>query len=554
MGKLTLKSLVLMLSFFLVTCNGVEDFLHCISTNSKANIEKYVHVPKSPKYSSLLKYAQKNSRWSNSTSALPRFLVAPCDEVQMKDIILCSKKFDLQVRVKSGGHDYEGLSFRSETPFIMIDLSNLKSIEIDMDSETAWIQTGVTLGQLYYAIAQKSKIHAFAGGLYPSVGSGGHISGGGFGTLLRKYGLAADNVIDARVMNANGQILDRKTMGEDFFWALRGGGGASFGVILAWKLKLARIPEEITAFTIRRKLDDGNIKLIHRWQNVAHQFPEDLFMRMIIQNPPPAVPRGKKIVQISFQGLFLGTANKFVPLINQSFPEFELGIEDCFRDPIENRSCTEKPCIKKECYQVPWIKSVLYFAGKTPKNSLQYLASTSNKKTSYYKAKSDFVTTPIPDKGWKIIKQMFLEEDSPLMILDPFGGRMSQISKSELPFPHRNGTLYNIQYLVNWKDNKQSEINKHIKWIRKLHKSMKPYVSQSPRAAYINYKDLDLGVNGEGYDYEQAKHTWGEMYFKDNFEKLAIVKSKVDPCNFFKNEQSIPLFLQDLNTNQEIGL
>ncbi|CDP12712.1 unnamed protein product [Coffea canephora] len=534
-----LKSLVLIPLFVLVTCNAFEDFLHCISTSSKENIEKYIHKPNSPEYSSLLKYAQKISRWSNSTSAFPLFIVTPYHEAQMRSIILCSKKLGLQVRVKSGGHDYEGLSYRCRSPFIMIDLCNLKSINIDLESETAWIQTGVTLGQLYYAIAQKSKTHAFAGGLCPTVGSGGHISGGGIGTLLRKYGLAADNVVDARVMDANGQILDSKEMGEDLFWAIRGGGGASFGVILAWKLKLSRVPEQVTAFTIRRKLDRNNIKLIQRWQNIAHQFPEDLFVRMILQNQAPIVKGGEKIVQISFQGLYLGTADKLVTLSSRYLPEFGIKVRDCFQDPTEIKNCKRKPCIKKECYQVPWIKSALYFASKIPKSSLQYLVSKRST-PAYYKAKSDFVTRPIPEKAWVLIKKMFLEEDSPMMILDPFGGRMSQICESKLPFPHRNGTLYNIQYLVNWKYNNQSESNKHIEWIRRLHKKMEPFVSQYPRAAYINYRDLDLGVNGEEYKYEEAK-TWGEMYFKDNFEKLARIKSKVDPSNFFRNEQSIPL-------------
>ena len=65
-------------------------------------------------------------------------------------------------------------------------------------------------------------------GICPSVGIGGHISGGGFGTLVRKHGLAADHVVDAYLIDVNGKILDRKSMGEDVFWAIRGGSATSF--------------------------------------------------------------------------------------------------------------------------------------------------------------------------------------------------------------------------------------------------------------------------------------------------------------------------------------
>ncbi|KAM3361769.1 hypothetical protein P3S68_016623 [Capsicum galapagoense] len=84
---------------------------------------------------------------------------------------------------------------------------------------------------------------------------------------------------------------------------------------------------------------------------------------------------------------------------------------------------------------------------------------------------------------------------------------------------------------------------KHLSWIRKLYGYMASYVSKSPRAAYFNYRDLDLGVNNKGNtSYAQAR-IWGEKYFKNNFERLVKVKTKVDPTNFFRNEQSIPPLL-----------
>ncbi|PHT29975.1 hypothetical protein CQW23_30474 [Capsicum baccatum] len=126
----------------------------------------------------------------------------------------------------------------------MLDLSNLNEIKIDLNEETAWVQAGATLGELYYAIAKRSKVHGFPGGVCFSVGTGGLISGGGLGALTSKFGLAAVNVVDARVMDVNGNILDRE-MNEDLFWAVRGGGGASFGVIVPWKLKLVRVPEKV---------------------------------------------------------------------------------------------------------------------------------------------------------------------------------------------------------------------------------------------------------------------------------------------------------------------
>lgn len=530
----------LLVSFlFFVETNAQQEFLDCIySQNSDKNIKKHIHFPNSPTYSSLLEYGQKNPRWLNSSSSHPIFIIAPKNESEIGAIILCSQIFGIQIRVRSGGHDYEGLSFRSDIGerFVIVDLFKLDKIFVDKNDETAWIQSGVTMGQLYYKIAKKGENLAFPGGLYPSVGSGGIISGGGIGTLMRKFGLAADNVLDARVMNVNGEIHDRESMGQDLFWAIRGGGGSSFCVILAWKVKLVRIPSKVTTFTVRRKLHGEAISLLQRWQKVSHKLPLDLFIRVLIQNKGIG---SEKIVQVSFQGLFLGRVGELVPLLNQTFPEFELVLKDCVQDPVVN-CATGLPCVKKECFEVPWIRATLYFASKRTNDSIEFLINrTMPKRKNYYKATSDFVKSPLPKEVWAMIRTMFRDEERPMMIFDPLGGRMNEISKFEIPFPHRKGNLFNIQYMVNWYDNSVNISTNKIKWLRELYEKMKPFLSHFPRSAYLNYRDLDFGKNDGEYRYSNSR-AWGEKYFDGNFERLAKVKSKVDPSNFFKFEQSIP--------------
>jgi FAD/FMN-containing dehydrogenase len=87
--------------------------------------------------------------------------------------------------VRSGGHHYEGLSYRSARP-----------------------------EELYYAVAKNNPEVAFPAGICPTIGVGGHFSGGGIGMMVRKFGLSIDNVVDAKLVNVNGEVLDRAAMGE----------------------------------------------------------------------------------------------------------------------------------------------------------------------------------------------------------------------------------------------------------------------------------------------------------------------------------------------------
>ncbi|KAL2474825.1 FAD-binding Berberine family protein [Abeliophyllum distichum] len=506
----------------LVSSDGHDDFLQCMSlqSNNHTSISNIVYTPNNTSYSSILNFSIQNLRFTSETTPKPLVIVTPVHESQIQPVIYCAKENGMQIRVRSGGHDYEGLSYASEVPFVILDLFNLREISVDAENKTAWIQAGSTIGELYYRIAEKSQTLGFPAGVCPTVGTGGHFSGGGYGALLRKYGLAADNIIDARIVDVNGRILDRISMGEDLFWAIRGGGGASFGVILAWKIQLVDVPEKVTVFTIDKTLDQNATNIVHRWQYIAHKFDEDLFIRILITRVNSSED-SKRTIQATFQSLFLGGVDRLLPLMQQSFPELGLQREDCT--------------------EMSWIESILYFAG-FPIESRDVLLNRTQPNVRYYKAKSDYVQKPISKNGLQGIWKLFFEEEAEeaVMILSPYGGRMDEISESAIPFPHRAGNLYKIQHLVYWEEEEVEATQNYINWIRKLYSYMAPYVSRFPRAAYINYRDLDIGVNNNGNtSYAQAS-IWGIKYFKNNFNRLVQVKTKVDPANFFRNEQSIP--------------
>ena len=495
------------------TINGLS-FLHCFAYHSPPipSTNTVVYTPSIPSYDSIHQYSIQNLRFNSSVAPKPQYIIVPQRPSHVQAAVICSKNHSLQVRVRSGGHDYEGLSYKSKTPFVIVDLINLRKVKVNLRRGTAWVQAGATLGELFYGIAKESSSLGFPAGTCPTIGVGGHFSGGGQGEMMRKFGLSADNVVDAILVKANGEIVNRESMGEDLFWDIRGGGGASFGVILEWKIRLVPVPPRVTGFNVVKTLEEGATKLIYKWQQIADKLQEELTIRIIITVGTNA--NGGKTIRASFQSLFLGTIDQLMPLMEESFPE--LGLE------VEN------------CKEMSWIESVLYLNGEKPGESIELLLDRShNLNKGFFKAKSDYVKNPISETGLEAIWKVMQIGEAGIMNWTPYGGKMSEISPSETPFPHRAGILFNIQYYSKWNEEGNVTEVKHLDWINKLYYFMTTFVSKNPRAAYLNYRDLDIGINTVG-TFAQAK-VWGEKYFK----RLAVIKGEVDPENYFKNEQSI---------------
>lgn len=492
-----------------------DSFIQCLSSKipPQISLSNVVLTPNDSSFQFSLEYPIQNLRFYSPSTPKPLYIVTPLAYSHVQATVTCCRQLGLQITIRSGGHDYEGLSYTSDVPFVILDLFNLRSIRVDLEDNSAWVQAGATVGELYYRIAERSPVHGFPAGICPTVGVGGHFSGGGFGTMLRKYGLASDHILDAHIVDVNGRVLDRGSMGEDHFWAIRGGGGASFGVILAWKVNLVHVPTTVTVFSVGRTLEQGATSLVHKWQHIGPNLDENLFIRVIIEAVGDA-SKGNRTIKATFNSLFLGRTDQLLETMEESFPD--LGLRSI------------------DCTEMSWIESILYFSVYPEGETLEALVNRKPEPKGFFKATTDFVEHPIAEPVLEKLWSWCLEEEKPILIMEPYGGRMEEISESETPFPYREGILYNIQYFVKWEDGDIVSSQRHINWIRSIYENMTPYVSKNPRGAYVNYRDLDLGKNDEA-----AK--WGQKYFKNNFERLKIVKGMVDPYNFFAYEQSIPL-------------
>jgi hypothetical protein len=494
----------------------------CLLSNGVTNFS----LPSSPSYTPLLDSSIRNLRFELPTVNKPAAIVVPATRRDLQRAVLCARNSSLAIRVRSGGHSYEGQSYTTQNrvPFALIDLSGLNRVRVDGASGTAWVESGATLGEVYRAVGRSSRALAFPAGSCATVGVGGHAAGGGFGLLSRKFGLAADNVLDAVLVDAGGRALTRDTMHGDVFWAIRGGGGGSWGVVYAWKFRLVPVPDSVTVFSVVRTGPTELVAgLVHRWQYVGPSLPDEFYLSAYIPTPTGRSSDGNH--SVSFTGQVLGPKRLAMSVLSRTYPELGLA--------------------ESELSEVSWLESAAKFAG------LSTVADLTDRQPGvgrYSKSKSDYVRAPISmQDAVKILRYMATGPAEGSMQLDPYGGAMARIGSAATPFPHRAGYLYSIQYGVSWKASDVDREDEYVGWLRSFYAFMAPYVTKNPRAAYVNYLDLDLGTNDwmnatGGTSSSSVGHaaSWGERYFLTNFGRLVRAKTRADPGNVFNNAQSIP--------------
>jgi FAD/FMN-containing dehydrogenase/DNA-binding HxlR family transcriptional regulator len=194
-----------------------------------------------------------------------------------------ARQRDLPVAVRGGGHSVAGWSVRDDG--IVIDLSMMKTIEVDPVGRTARAGAGLRWGE--FDTATQAFGLATTGGVHSRTGIGGLTLGGGIGHLMRRHGLTVDNLLSADVVLADGErVVASEREHADLFWGLRGGGGG-LGIVTSFTYRLHPVGPDILAGSVLWRMEDA-AEVLRRYREFAAAAPRELSTAVILRKAPMA--------------------------------------------------------------------------------------------------------------------------------------------------------------------------------------------------------------------------------------------------------------------------
>lgn len=226
------------------------------------------------------------------TTAAPSLVIQPGDAAAVAGALRDPAFSDISVAIRSGGHDPR--QHRNDRRSMIIDLKRLDDVEVlDPSRRLVRIGGGSTWGRVAAVLDRYG--WGLTAGDTADVGVGGLTLGGGFGWMVRRYGLAIDNLVGARVVTADGRIL--RTSADDhadLFWAIRGGGG-NFGVVVDFDFIAQPVAVVHFGSVTYHGANPGVV--VARWRDVMRHAPEELSSTLML---PPGTAGGPTPVTVAF--------------------------------------------------------------------------------------------------------------------------------------------------------------------------------------------------------------------------------------------------------------
>jgi FAD/FMN-containing dehydrogenase len=383
----------------------------------------------------------------------------------------------LLVSLRSGGHSLPGFSISDGG--LMIDLSRMRGVRIDAARQTARAEGGVTWGDFDHETQAFGL--ATTGGLVRQTGIAGLTLGGGHGFLMRKYGLACDNLLSVDLVTAEGRLLTAsEDENADLFWGLRGGGG-NFGVATSFEYRLHEVGPVLGGVLFYPLARAKEIFRLYR--DVTSAAPDELTMYAGLGTLPD------------------GTQVAALPV--------------CYTGPIA----------EGERLLGPLRESGLLLddqVGPIPYTALQSIIENFNPPGMRNYWKSDYMTQ-LSDDAIDLLVEEYASVPAPNshIIIEQMGGAVSRVGEDETAIGHRNAP-YNLIIIGMWAEPGEDERN--IGWVRRLWEVVRPF---SSGGVYVNYQMGD------------EEHRVRAAYGPEKYERLVALKNEYDPTNLFRLNQNI---------------
>jgi FAD/FMN-containing dehydrogenase len=392
----------------------------------------------------------------------------------------------LPVSVRAAGHGVAGFAICDDG--LVIDLSGMKGMRIDPVAQTVRAEAGVTWGELNHDLQVFGL--AGTGGYVSTTGIAGFTLGGGLGWLVRKHGLACDNLLSVDLVTADGRFLTASsTENSDLFWGVRGGGG-NFGIVTSFKFRVHPVGTALAGLLLYPFTQAK--AALQFWRDYTVTAPEELTSGAILLMAPPWP--------------FLPQQLHGTPL---------LAIAVAYAGSLQAGEEVLRPLRTFGPPLADLIQPMPYSAVQTMADAL-----FPPRLQNYWR--SNFLPG-VSDAAIDSLLAQFSQVPSPQTIVaveHPGNGAMNRVDANETAFVHRNWP-YNLIIASMWTD--AADTQKNMRWTQQCWEAMQPFAA---KAVYVNFLDRE----GE----ERVKEAYGTHY-----ERLVALKNKYDPTNFFRLNQNI---------------
>ena len=397
------------------------------------------------------------------------------------ETIKFATKEGLPLSVRGGGHGIAGFAVIDDG--VVADCSLMNEVRVDKGARTIVAGAGCRWRDVDGAAGAEGL--ATTGGTISTTGIAGFTLGGGIGFLAKKFGLACDNLIDAEVVLANGDIVRANEKDNpDLFWAIRGGGG-NFGVVTSFTFR-AHPVTDITFGLYMWPASQGAEQLAFYRDYAPTTPPDFVSLGMFGTAPPmPFIPEsvhGEEVVIIG--GLYIGSPEE----------------AESYLKPLASRDP-----IGSVAMPMPYMVAQQLLDASAPEGVRNYWRSA--------------YMDSVPDEALQIFQDGAPGKKSPMSLVQVINsGPAEEVDNA---FPGREHPfLYHL--ITVWTDPAEDEAQ--IGWNTKLFNDLKPYSSNS---SYLNF------VSDEGPK-DRVKNSFGAKY-----DRLVDIKRRYDPTNLFRSNQNI---------------